>query len=167
MLPVLVAFPVFSLLLILQSAVLGRVPLIMGTADLVMLAIIAWSLHPRVKSAWQWGLVGGALFSYVSALPYASHLIGYLLVVGFAQILRQRVWQAPLMAMFFATFVGTLVVQSVDLILLSLSGNPLSWLQAVNLISLPSLLLNLLFAVPAYAVFGDLANWLHPEQLEM
>lgn len=167
MLAVLVAFPVFSLLLILQSAVLGRVPLLMGTADLVMLAIVAWALHPRVRSAWQWGLVGGALFSYISALPYAAHLIGYLLVVGFTQVLRRRVWQAPLVAMLIATFVGTLVVQSVDLILLSLAGNPLSWLQAVNLITLPSLLLNLLLAVPAYVMFGDLANWLYPEQLEM
>ncbi len=164
---VLVAFPVFSLLLILQSAVLSRVTLLHGTVDLVLLALVAWSLHKRVQTAWHWGIIAGVLFSIVSAMPYGASLVGYLLVVGFTLMLRRRIWQAPLLAMLIATFVGTLVVHALALIALRLAGNPLSWMDAINLITLPSVLLNLLLAVPAYVLFSDLANLLYPEQLEM
>jgi hypothetical protein len=34
-------------------------------------------------------------------------------------------------------------------------------------ITLPSLILNLLLAIPAYALFTDLAKWLYPEPLEV
>jgi len=164
---VLLAFPILSILLILQSAIISRVPLVQGTADLILLALIAWSIHKRVKTAWHWGVIGGLMVSFVSAMPFGVPLVGYLLAVGLTLILRRRVWQAPILAMFVATFLGTLVIHLLDLIALRLVGNPLSWLDAVNQITLPSILLNLLLAIPAYAILGDLANWLHPEQLEM
>jgi hypothetical protein len=51
------------------------------------------------------------------------------------------------------------------MIVLRLFGNPLPWIEAFNLITLPSIILNLLFAIPAYALLGDLANFLYPEEL--
>jgi hypothetical protein len=61
---------------------------------------------------------------------------------------------------------GTLASQGVSLAALRLVGDPLPLLQSFNLVVLPSALLNLLFAIPAYALLGDLANWLYPEELE-
>ena len=164
---ILIAIPIFTVMLIVQSAVLSRIPLVQGTADLVLLVLIAWSLQRRVKTAWHWGVIGGLMAGFVSALPLGVPLISYLFVVGFALILRRRVWQAPILAMFVTVFFGTLIVHFIDLIALRLVGNPLSWLEALNMITLPSVLINLLLAIPAYAIFADLANWLHPEQLEM
>jgi rod shape-determining protein MreD len=163
----LIALPLFSLLLIIQSAVLSRAPLVYGTADLTLLAMIAWALQKRVNTAWHWGIVGGLMASFISALPIGVPLLGYLLVVGLALMLRQRIWQAPILAMFLAVFVGTLSTHLLNLIALRLVGNPMPWLPALELITLPSLLLNLLLALPAYVIFADLAKWLYPEGLEM
>lgn len=164
---ILIAIPILSLLLVVQTAIISRAPLLQGTADILLLTVIAWALQERVRSAWYWAVLAGLLVSFVSGLPYGLLLAGYLLATGIALALRQRVWQAPILAMFAATFFGTLIVHLISLLVLRISGNPMPILEALNLITLPSLLLNLLLAVPIYAVFSDLAKWVYPEQLEI
>jgi rod shape-determining protein MreD len=163
----LIAIPILGVLLIFQSAVVSRIALLHGTADLLLLAVVAWTLQKRVDTAWHWSIIAGLLISFVSALPLGVALLGYLLVTGLTLLLRQRVWQVPILAMLVATFLGTLVTQGLALAALRLSGDPLPILQAFNLITLPSILLNLLLAIPAYALLGDLAGWLYPEELEV
>jgi len=165
MIATLLAIPILGSLLILQTAVFSQLPLLRGTTDLVMVAIIAWSLQKSVKTAWQWGIIGGLLVSLSTALPFGLPIIGYLLVVGMALLLRQRVWQVPILAMFVATFLGTLITQALAVLVLRFTGTPLAWLESVNMITLPSMLLNLVVAIPAYALLGDLARWLYPEEL--
>jgi len=161
----LLAIPILGSLLILQTAVFSQLPLLRGTTDLVMVAIIAWSLQKSVKTAWQWGIIGGLLVSLSTALPFGLPIIGYLLVVGMALLLRQRVWQVPILAMFVATFLGTLITQALAVLVLRFTGTSLAWLESVNMITLLSMLLNLVVAIPAYALLGDLARWLYPEEL--
>lgn len=163
----LIAVPILTALLILQSAIISQIPLLHGTADLVLLAVIAWALQKRVQTAMQWGIIAGLLVSVVSALPFGAALAGYPLAVGLALVLRQRVWQVPILAMFLTTFLGTLLTHGITLAALRALGSPLPWQETLNLIILPSVLLNLLLAIPAYALLGDLANWLFPEELEV
>lgn len=164
---VLISIPIFTFLLIIQTAVISRIELLHGTADLVLLAVIAWALQKRVQTAWHWGIIAGLFASLISGLPIGIPLAGYLLVVGIALLLRQRVWQVPILAMFITTFLGTLLTQLINLVALRFFGTSLPWLEVLNQITLPSVLLNLLLAIPFYALLGDLANWLYPEELEV
>ena len=66
----LLAFPILGILLVLQSAIFSQIPLLQGTTDLVLLALVAWSLQRRVRTAWQWGIIGGLLVGFVSAVPF-------------------------------------------------------------------------------------------------
>jgi rod shape-determining protein MreD len=163
---VLIAFPIVIVLLILQTVIVRQVPLLQGSADLVMLVLIAWALQRRVQTAWHWAVIGGLLVSYVSAIPIYVYLPGYLLVVGMALFFRQRFWQVSLIVMFVATFLATLATQFLVLIYLVITNVPLPILDSINLIILPSLLLNMLLAAPFYVWMSDLANWLYPEPLE-
>jgi cell shape-determining protein MreD len=162
----LLAFPVLGGLLILQSAVVSQMPLLRGTADLVLLALIAWTLRPRVTTHWQWCVVGGMMVTYISAMPFGVYLAAYLGVTLLTVFLRRRVWKAPVLAMFAATFLGTLFLHGLSLAALWVSGTFLPLWQVFNLVTLPSLLLNVLLAAPVYLVIGDLANWLYPEEIE-
>ena len=161
-----ISIPVLGALVVLQSAVVSRTKLLHGTADIVMVAVIAWALQDRVKSAWYWAVIGGLMVGIVSTLPVVVPVISSLIIVAVAVLLKQRVWQVPILAMFVTTFIGTLLVQTVSIISLTITGTPLRFLEVVSLITLPSLLLNLVIAAPAYFLFGDLAKWLHPEPLE-
>jgi rod shape-determining protein MreD len=164
---VLIAFPILGGLLILQSAVSSQIPLLHGTTDLVFLAVAAWTLQKRVRSAWAWGIIGGLLVSYVSAMPTGVILAGYLLSIGLALLLKQRVWQVPVLAMLLTVLFGTLIIHLLSILTLRVLQVSIPLIEAINLVTLPSVLLNLLLAIPFYTLFGDLANWLYPEELEM
>jgi len=95
------------------------------------------------------------------------YLVGYLVVVALGRILAHRIWQAPLLAMFSVTLIGTLVL----LILTYLERTLFEVSLAFNLIFmeiiLPSILLNLLLAIPVHALIRDLANRLYPAEVTL
>lgn len=165
--PTLLAIPILGLLLVLQMAIFSDLRLLQGTVDLILVALIAWALQKQVDSAWRWGIIGGLLITIASALPLGVALIAYPLAVGIAILLRQRVWQIPILAMFVSTILGTVIIQVVSMIALRLVGSPLPVIESLELITLPSILLNLLVAIPAFAIFSDLAEWLYPEEIEV
>jgi rod shape-determining protein MreD len=163
----LIAFPLLALVVILQSAVISRMTLLSGYADLMLIFLAAWALKADAPSAWLWAILGGAMVSFVSGMPWVVEMAGYMFVVLLAQILRQRVWQAPLLAMFSVIFLGTLSMDLLALLVLNLLGTPLPFGDSLGLIVLPSVLLNLLFSIPVYAVIRDLAQWVSPvEEVE-
>lgn len=163
----LIAFPILSLIIIFQSAVVSRIPLLHGTSDLVLLTITAWALQDEVNTAWQWSILGGLLVGFISAIPVGITVLTYLLITAFALVLRRRVWQIPILAMFVVTAVGTAISHIVSGIFVTLSGASIPILDALNLITLPSLILNLVIAVPVYSLLSDLADWLHPKEIEI
>ena len=165
--PTLLALPILGLLLMLQTAVLSDLRLLHGTVDLIMIAIIAWALQKRVEAAWQWGIIGGLLVTITSALPLGIALVAYPLVVGIAILLRQRVWQVPVLSMFISTILGTILIHGISLIALRLSGSTIPMIESLEMITLPSILLNLLVSIPAFVIFSDLAEWLYPEEIEV
>lgn len=160
--PTLAAIPVLGILLMLQLAVVGRLPLIQGTADLLLLALAAWALQERVKSSWQWAVLAGAAVSLISGLPYLIPLFGYLLVTGIARLLQRRVWQTPVLAMFVTVMLGTILFHVLSIFGLQASGTPISFQEGLTMVTLPSALLNLILALPVYTVISDIAHWVYP-----
>jgi hypothetical protein len=157
-----IAFPLLLLTVILQSALVSQVKLLSGYADLPMLVLGAWALQSRVKSAWHWTALGCAMLAFVSSMPWLVLIIGYFAVVYLAQALQRRVWQAPLLAMFSIAFIGTLFIHLLSFTVLRLLGTPFVFADVIGLITLPSLLLNMLFSIPIYTFTRDLARWVYP-----
>lgn len=158
----LLAFPVLVLTLMVQMVIATRLPLLNGTADLIMLALVSWALQERVKAVWVWALVGGMLVTFVSAMPAYLPLIIYLLVTGIARLLQYRVWQSPFLSLLVAVVTGTLLANFISMLAFQLLDRPISWQEGLSLVTIPSLLLNLLLAFPMYTLISDLANWLYP-----
>lgn len=158
----LVAVPVILLAVILQSAVISRVYLLSGFADLPLVLLAAWALQEDVDSAWHWATAMGLLVGFVSGIPLYVPVIGYILVVAMSQILQRRVWQAPLLAMFSVTFLGSIIVNVLSFVALTVEGVTMPVEDVLGLLILPGVLLNMLIAIPAYAVMRDLARWVYP-----
>jgi hypothetical protein len=83
-------------------------------------------------------------------------------VVAFAQVFQRRVWQAPLLAMFGVTFLGTVTLSVITWGTLRLSGEALPITDVMGLLTLPAILLNMLLAIPVFAIMRDLAHWVYP-----
>jgi len=163
----LVGLFLFGVLAIFQSTIVSTMPLLNGTADLILLFIVAWALQDRVDSAWQWCLIAGIYASIYSAVPFGSFIIAYMICVGIARLLKRRIWKAPFLAMLAATFICTLVVQLISLGARLITGVSIPFINVLNLILLPSLILNLILAIPVFSIMHDMANWLYPEELEV
>jgi rod shape-determining protein MreD len=158
----LVAVPVILLTVILQSAVISRVYLLSGSADLPLVMLAAWALQDGVDSAWHWAIATGLLVGFISGISSVVPVVGYIAVVVIAYLFQQRVWQAPLLAMFSITFIGTILVSFLSVGVLRFSGVDLPMSDVLGLVMLPGVLLNMLLAIPVYAVMRDLARWVYP-----
>jgi hypothetical protein len=158
----LIAVPVILLAVILQSAVISRVTLLSGFADLPLVMLAAWALQDEVETAWHWAVATGLLVGFISGLTLIVPILAYGFVVAFAQIFQRRVWQAPLLAMFGVTFLGTISLSAITVGTLRFSGVALPVTDVLGLLTLPAILLNMLLAIPTFAIMRDLARWVYP-----
>ena len=58
---ILLSIPTLALISILQSAVVSRLPLNQGAADLMLVLLAAIALQKRIHTAWQWSVIGGLI----------------------------------------------------------------------------------------------------------
>jgi rod shape-determining protein MreD len=158
------AFPLLALALVLQMAVLSRLSLLSGSADLVLLVVAAWSLQERVETAWQWSLLAGVLVGVASGLPVLVPVLGYLATTGIARLVLRRVWETPILAMFIVVFLGTMTYMTLALVWASFGGGNYPAQDAFSLIILPSVLLNIVLAIPVFLLVRDLATWMYPAE---
>jgi uncharacterized membrane protein (UPF0136 family) len=162
-----VAIPLLALAVILQSTLVSQFSLLAGYADLILVMLAAWALQKEVTTGLQWAFLASIMISAVSHMPWYVTMMGYMAVVLFAILLQQRVWEAPLLAMFSVTFAGTVFMHLLSYLYLRfISGDPLPLGDSMGLITLPSLLLNLLIAIPMYGLMRDLASWVFPVKEE-
>jgi hypothetical protein len=162
--PVLLGIPVLLFTVVLQTTAFSRLPILYGTADIVLLVILAWMLNDRVKNGWEWVIMAGLMTSFVSAAPFLLPLVGYLFAAGLAYWLKRRIWQTPVLAMLFSTFLGTVVVHSLTLIALIVMGVNISTPVGFSLVILPSALWNLILAIPVYTLMSELAGLVYPTE---
>lgn len=162
------AFPVLAISMIIQTAVVSRMTMLSGCADLIMLVIIAWALQEKVTTAWEWGVIGGMMVSLISAMPFLSPLFIYLLITAIARLLHMRVWQMPILAMFIITLAGTIIQHLISITVLKLFyESPITWEQGISQVTIPSLVLNLFLAFPVYVLISELVNMLYPSREEV
>jgi hypothetical protein len=64
--------------------------------------------------------------------------------------------------MFTITFIGTILVGFLSIGVLRFSDVDLPISDVMGLVMLPSVLMNMLLAIPVYAVMRDLARWVYP-----
>jgi rod shape-determining protein MreD len=157
--------PIILVVVMLQTVVISSLPLLQGTCDLVLLVVAAWSLQERVHSNFTWAVIAGLLVGFVSKVPWAIPLIGYLVVSLVAQFLRRQVWQTPVLAMFITTLTGSILLPGLQWVTLQVLGVSLPLADSINLIVLPATFLNLLFALPVYALVTDFTQSVFPEEV--
>ncbi len=163
----LIAIPLLALMVIAQSAVFSGINLFQGAANVVLLSVLAWAVQEQVRTAWQWSLIATLFVSIASALPPWAIALGYITSTGLTITLRRWLWKFPFLAMMVASFFCTLLTQTIEALGLRLYGLNFSWYNAFYRVMLPSAMLNLLGAIPIYAILTDLAKWIHPQEMKI
>ncbi len=158
----LLAFPIIFILLVLQTTLFSQVTLLHGCVDLVLLWVAAWSLQKQVTSTWVWTIFAAVAVAYISAIPWFVPLISYPLATIIAKWVNKRIWQSPLLMMFFVTMITSVVSNGLSYLALTVNGVSIPLMTGLVQVMIPSVFINLLLALPVYAIARDTAQWVHP-----
>lgn len=139
--------------------------MLQGSADLVMLVVIAWLLQERVKYGWIWALLSGLFIGFISALPLFVPLLAYIVLYALTRMFQRRVWQMPVMAMLILTLMGTFIQHFITIVFLQINGVPIVFSEGIKFVTLPSALLNLILSIPVYVLVTDMAGFVYPEEV--
>lgn len=156
---------ILGLAFLVQITILNRVTLLNGSVDLILVILAAWALQENARYTWVWGIVAGLVIGGISVAPWYIYVLAYLAVIALARLLTRRIWQAPLLAMFAITFVGTLIVLLSTYAYRIFFDVSLSFSSAFSQVILPGVLLNLLLSIIIHPLMRDLAARIYPTDM--
>jgi len=156
---IILSLPILLLLLILQTTIAGEITLINGAADLILVWLAAWGITNKDRSGYLLAFMAGGLTSYVSALPWYVFPLAYLSVIFLGRFVFNQLWQSPLLSMFAITLVASILLYVFTMLGLRINGTEYSWQVSLTNVIIPSVFLNLLFAIPMFAIVRDFSRW--------
>jgi len=161
---VILSIPTLGLIAILQSAVVSRLPLNRGTADLMLVVLVAIALQKTVSTSWQWSIVGGLFVDYLSGLPFGIFTVSYLLATGLALIIRERIWRFSFLMQLLVVFFGTMFSHALSFLVLFLQGSEISLGTVLQVVTLPSIILNFMISLPIFILTQDILEQVNPQE---
>lgn len=163
----LVPLILFISAMLVQNAIITRLNMLYGAADLMMLVLLSWILHTREANHWRWGVVVGLLVGISSAIPTWLPVFGYLTMVVIVDYIQNKVWEVPIWLLLISTFVGSFFIYGIEVVYLWITGVPLDLVEVINIVILPSLVLNMLMVLPVYGLVGEVAKTVYPREVEI
>ncbi len=161
---IILSIPTLGLIAILQSAVVSRLPLNRGTADLVLVVLVAIALQKTVTTSWQWSIVGGLFMDFLSGLPFGVFTVSYLLATGLAVIIRERIWRFSFLMQLLVVLFGTMFSHALSFLVLFLQGSEISLATALQIVTLPSIILNFMLSLPIFILTQDILEQVIPQE---
>lgn len=159
-------YPILIILLIIQMVIGRHLQLIGGSVDLIMLWLVSWGLQKSGKNVWYGAIFAALLLSFASAVPWYASVLSLLFVVGLSRYFSKRFWHNPLIALFIVTFFSSLATNLIVFGILYINGYNLGWTASIGHVIVPSVFLDLLLALPVYAIVNDMSHWIHPTESE-
>jgi len=163
----LIALLLLSVAMILQNTIVTQVHLLYGAADLMMLVLLAWVLQSNQETNLWLGVAAGLLVGISSALPFWLPVVGYTVLVWIVTVAQRQIWQVPIWLLLISTFLGSLFIYGMEVVYLLVVGVPINLLEVVNIVLLPSLVLNMIVVLPIYAVVGEIVKAVYPKEVEV
>lgn len=161
---VILSIPTLGLIAILQSAVVSRLPLYRGTADLMLVVLVAIALQKNISTSWQWSIIGGLFMDFLSGLPFGIFTVSYLLATGLALIIRERIWRFSFLMQLLVVFFGTMFSHGLSFLVLFLQGSEISLGIVLQVVTLPSIILNFMISLPIFILTQDVLEQVNPQE---
>jgi cell shape-determining protein MreD len=144
--------------------VVGRIQILSGSGDLILVIVCALASQEKANYLWLLGAVGGLVMGFISAAPWYIFLIVYMILIGVSRLIIQKIWQAPLLAMFILTFLGSLLSYGMIYLYRVLLENFSQNVSEVFInIILPSTLINILLIFIIHPLVGYLSKFTREE----
>lgn len=160
----LLGIPVLALIVVFQSAVISRLNVSNGTADLILLVLLAWALQAPDRKVLWWALIGGIFVSIITATPFPAIISGYLLITYLASAIKIRLWNIPILTMILASFLGTIITLTINYLSISIFKARLPFADSFFQVIIPSCALNMFLGIPIFLIIKDIVDSIYPEE---
>jgi hypothetical protein len=162
----LIGFTGFLMTSMLQMSVFSQWKILSGSADIIILFIVAWCLHDRSKHLWLLVVLMAGLVGTLTALPAYIPLVVYLLIYRVSRLFQARLMQSPLLSMLVLTFAASLLQVLLNIAYLFVVRVDINFSDALVEVALPSVLLNMLLAIPVHAIIREVSIYAFPKGVE-
>lgn len=144
------SIPVLGLAIILQTTFIPQMRVFGGQPDLILLIVLAWSIHSRLEINVTWAFVGGAMSDFMSASPTGASIIGLLVLVFVIDRLKNQLFDVSFLVLVGMVLLGTLVQQFTFMGVLMFTGSTVRIVDQFFYVVVPSMAYNLVFIIPVY-----------------
>lgn len=153
--------------LILQVAIVSDIHLLQGAADIILLVYIAWSINKKTKFNLELAIIAGMMFSFVTAIPYWIVIPSYIAVFILNRLIILKFFDISILKSVISILISTLGYLSLSYVYLwVVNGTTISISDAFGMVIVPSMLMNVVFSLPVFAVMREVIAILYPENEE-
>lgn len=160
------SFLLLSTLAMLQSTLLPHVRVFGVQPDLVLLAVVAWSLLRGSEEGMLWALIGGLALDILSSARLGVNTLPLLLISFLAGLWQRGIVRQDILIPFLVIPVATLAYQGAMIALLKLLGWEGTWGASLRHAILPTTLVNTLLMPAVYVLMRRLHRRTHDENIE-
>lgn len=121
-----------------------------GQLSLVMLLVIAWSIHSDLEGSFVWAFVGGIAMDLLSIVPVGTSSFVLILIAFVVNTLSQQIYRVNIIMILAITIVSTIFLQFFIYLILVLLGNSYNLIALIRLILIPTLIYNVIAILPIY-----------------
>jgi rod shape-determining protein MreD len=150
-----IAVPLLALLALLQTTVFRHILLLDGNLDMLLLAVLCWSML-RPEEGMIWAVAAGFFCDLFTGGPFGVTSIAFLFAAFCISYLHGRLrTHSPIVVMAVALF-GTILAHLAMVALLVVFGRTLEVGYLLLYVTLPTAFLNTLCSVPVYLALRPL-----------
>ncbi|MCB9453230.1 MAG: rod shape-determining protein MreD [Anaerolineaceae bacterium] len=146
------SLPVLLVVVVIQATLIPQIAILGGRPDLVFLMVVAWSVHAPLNEGVTWAFMGGVLLDLLSAAPTGTSIPGMVLVVFIVNALQNQLYNLNLLLFLGIVGIGTVLQEIIVIVILSLTGFTVLFVESLGYVVLPTAAYNLAFALPVYWV---------------
>ena len=134
--------PLLVIVAILQSTIVSHFRIWGVFVDLPLLVVVSWSLLRGSREGLVWGFIAGLTVDLFSVAPFGAATLG-MMAAGFLSGLgKSAVFGSQIILPLITVLLVTIVYDILFLLVVWISGYPVSWLDGLLHLILPSAVLN-------------------------
>jgi len=147
-----------------QLGIFSNIQILSGKIDLLMLGVIAWIIQKKTEliDIIIFAIITVFFIYLISAEPIIIILSLYSLLVFVVFWSKNNIQQLPIVSMLIFSAIFTLLHLVIFGFYLQLSGVPMVAEEVFQSVILPSMIINLIAAIPMYLLVNELHRWVYP-----
>lgn len=148
----------------LQLGIFSNIQVISGKIDLIMIGVIAWILQKKTEGVdiIVYGSLSLLILFFISAEPILILFIFYVLMGLLIYWIKNNIQQIPFVSMLVFTAIFTFLHLMIFGFYLQLTGINIEISAIFQTVILPSILFNLIAAIPMFLLTNELQHLVYP-----